>query len=84
MSSIFMTSNENKKNYLQKFSKQLLIENEEELNSFNIHAMSILINSNLKPYMNSMNPTESYFDFTMGFSTMMDNSTFQEQHYLHM
>ena len=43
--------------------------------------MLILIRSDLKAHMESMNPIESCFDFTMIFSTMIDNSAVPEQHY---
>ena len=67
---------------LHKFGKQLLIKNEGEFIRPSIPAIPILIDSNLTPNMASMNSTESCFDFTIGFSTMIDTSTVPGPHYL--
>ena len=54
------------------FANQLKIGSKDKLDLFSIPAVSILINKDLNPRCDSMNPVESDLDYTMAMSTVIN------------
>ena len=61
---IFKIQNQYEKDYVKKFGQQLHITKEMGLDRFCIPAVSILINKDLNPHYDSMNPVDTHDDFT--------------------
>ena len=57
--------------YLQLFAKQLNITNNEDLDVFNIPAISLLINNDLNPHCDSSNPISSQNDITLSITVQV-------------
>jgi hypothetical protein len=54
--------------YLQSFGKQLCLEERKGLESFRIAAVTVLINNDLNPHMDLMNPSNVDIDYTTALS----------------
>ncbi len=65
---VYDTNNAEELEYLQTFGKQLCLEERKGLESFRIAAVSVLINKDLDPHMDLMNPSNLAFDYTMALS----------------
>ena len=61
---IFKCSSRYEKNYISLFGKQLLITKEMGLERFNIPAISIVVNRDLNPHYDSMNPFDKSDDMS--------------------
>ena len=61
---IFKCSSRYKKDYISLFGKQLLISKEMGLERFNIPAISIVVNRDLNPHYDSMNPFDKCDDMS--------------------
>ena len=70
---IFNHTNQHERKYIEDFGKQLLITKEMGLDRFNIPALSIVVNRDLKPHYDSMNPVDMIDDYT--FSINMEIPT---------
>ena len=69
--SIFKRSSKYQKKYLESFARQLHITSEEDIEKFVFPGLSILINNNLNPHYDAMNPSEPELDWTMSLSCML-------------
>ena len=69
---LFKTSNPYEKEYLQMFANQLKIGSKDKLDLFSIPAVSILINKDLNPHCDSMNPVDRDLDYTMAMSIVIN------------
>ena len=61
---IFNHMNKQERKYIEEFGKQLLITKEMGIDRFNIPALSIVVNRDLKPHYDSMNPVDMIDDYT--------------------
>ena len=64
-SQMFNHKHDCEKEYLQLFARQLNINNNDDINLFNIPAVSLLINHNLNPHYDTLNPTSNEVDKTL-------------------
>ena len=62
---MFQITHDIEHEYLEHFARQLNLHNEEDLKSFNIPAVSLLINDTLNPHTDSLNPINETFDTTL-------------------
>ena len=62
---LFKPIHDIEKEYHQLFARQLNIFEEDELNKFNIPAVSLLINDQLRPHCDSLNPVNKEYDATL-------------------
>jgi hypothetical protein len=68
---IFYTTNENELYYIREFGRQLLIKKDSDLDRFFVPSISLLINQDLNPHCDSMNPVEKCNDHTVAVSCMI-------------
>ena len=67
---VFKSTNKYEREYLQLFGKQLLLEGN-ELSRFCFPAISILVNKDLNPHCDSMNPMQLDVDYTFSLSVQV-------------
>ncbi len=65
---IFYTNNRYELHYIREFGKQLRIDNDFDLDRFFVPSISLLINQELNPHCDSMNPVEKNNDHTVALS----------------
>ena len=68
---IFSPAHDVEKEYLKLFAKQLNLIEEEDINTFNIPAISILINKSINPHYDSKNPIIEEHDATCSITTLV-------------
>lgn len=71
---IFHTNNKYELHYIREFGKQLCINNDLDLDRFFVPSISLLINQELNPHCDSMNPVEKYNDHTVALSCQIPMS----------
>ena len=64
--------------YIRMFANQLQITNEDDIHNFGFHAISILINNDLNPHCDSMNPSAPEDDYTLSLSVQVPTSDLPE------
>lgn len=67
----FSTSDKYELEYIRKFGQQLCIQEDEGLERFCIPAISILVNNDLRPHCDSLNPTQKKLDYTLSISVQV-------------
>ena len=68
---IFKTTDKYELEYIRLFGQQLCISDENGLDRFCIPGISILINNDLNPHCDTMNPTTSEYDHTLCYSVQI-------------
>ena len=68
---LFKCACKHEKMVVSKFAKQLLLTNEKDIEDFCIPAISLLINKDLNPHCDDMNPTEWNEDVTFSISVQL-------------
>ena len=64
--------------YIRMFANQLQITNDTDIQNFGFHAISILINKDLSPHCDSMNPSAPEDDYTLSLSVQVPTSDLPE------
>ena len=71
--------NKHSMEYLHKFAEQLLIPSSEFTNKFMFPACSFLVNNDVYPHCDSLNPTSLDQDYTFVLTTMIETSSIQNE-----
>ena len=79
--SIFKPSSSYEIKYLRQFAKQLIITDDNDISQFIFPALSLLINNDVDPHYDIMNPVESKLDWTMSLSCQVPVKILPKQHY---
>ena len=74
----FSTDDEFELKYLKLFAEQLGLVSEEEISDFKVPAVSIIVNDDLKPHCDSMNPSDEHRDVAFVYTTMMQVSSIND------
>ena len=64
-------SSKYQRKYLESFARQLHITSKEDIEKFVFPGLSILINNDLNPHYNAMNPSDPKLNWTMSLSCML-------------
>ena len=64
--------------YLKLFAEQLGLVSEEDISDFKVPAVSIIVNDDLKPHCDSMNPSDELRDVAFVYTTMMQLSSIND------
>ena len=77
---VFSIQNEYEREYIREFGKQLHINESLGLDRFFVPAVSILINRDLNPHFDSMNPTDPDHDYTFSLNLNIPSQNLPYQH----
>ena len=75
----FVNNNKHSLEYLYKFAEQLLIPSSEYTNRFMFPSCSFLINNDLYPHCDSLNPSSLDQDYSYALTTMVETSSIQNE-----
>ena len=67
----FSRKSDYEEKYIRMFANQLKITNEDDIKKFGFHAITILINNDLNPHCDSMNPSSEDEDYTLSLSVQV-------------